>query len=437
MEAILQLGTEHVNPALSDAALGVMNFLNQVAMQFPQAISFAPGRPPEEHFAIGATLPYIERFVREGDLTQLHKAERHGIDSLGQYGRTNGVIGGLIARLLRHDENILASANDIVVTVGAQEAMCLCLLTLCGRPGDVALTVDPAYIGMSGAAKLLGIDVVGVPCSDTGIDLHALGKTVQDLARLGRRARVLYLCSDHANPTGLTLGLPERRRLLQAAHELDLLLIEDGAYSYFCYDTEPLPPLKSLEGGERVIYLGSFAKTVFPGLRMGYAVAGQRVAVAAGAFTSLADEMSKAKSLLSVNTPALMQAVVGGLLLAQDCSLRDYVQPRLRAIRASRDAMLAALDKYAPRHSDGSRPITWTRPSGGFFLTVTMPRPIGNAELLDCAKRYGVTWTPMSYFLLDQSPSCQLRLSFSFVTPDEVAEGIRRLAAWMHDFIDL
>lgn len=72
----------------------------------------------------------------------------------------------------RRDENILASASDIVVTVGAQEAMCLCLLTLCGRPGDVALTVDPAYIGMSGAAKLLGIDVVGIPCSGTGIDLR-------------------------------------------------------------------------------------------------------------------------------------------------------------------------------------------------------------------------------------------------------------------------
>lgn len=105
-------------------------------------------------------------------------------------------------------------------------------------------------------------------------------------------------------------------RLIQAAHEWNLLLIEDGVYSHFCYDTEPMPSLKSLEGGKRVIYLGSFAKTVFPGLRMGYVVAGQRVAVATGASASLADEMSKAKSLLSVNTPALMQAVVGGLLLS-------------------------------------------------------------------------------------------------------------------------
>ncbi len=435
MAPTLKLHADRLNPALADPGLEVMNFLNQVAMRYPQAISFAPGRPPERHFELAATLPYLERFIREGDLTQLHKSEQFGIDALGQYGRTNGVIGGLIARLLERDEGICVAGSDIVVTVGAQEAMCLCLNTLCGGPNDVALTIDPAYIGISGAAKLLGIEVVGIPCADAGIDFEALKATVDELAHRGRRARVLYVSSDHANPTGLSLSLADRRKLLDAAVDLDLLLLEDGAYNYFSYDDAPLPPLKSLEGGERVVYIGSFAKSVFPGLRVGFIAADQRVVSAQGHISTLADEMSKAKSLLTVNTSPLLQAIVGGLLLAHDCSLRAFVRPRVEAIHASRDAMLEALERCAPRRADGTAAVTWNRPSGGFFLTVTMPRPVGNEELLDCAERHGVTWTPMGYFRLDGSPSRQIRLSFSYVAPKEVHTGIARLTDWMRAFV--
>ena len=247
---------------------------------------------------------------------------------------------------------------------------------------------------------------------------------------------MLYICSDHANPTGLTLSTSVRRSLLQAAHDLDLLLLEDGAYNYFCYDGAPLSPLKSLDGGERVVYIGSFAKSVFPGLRVGFIAADQNIVAPGGRRSTLAEEMSKAKSLLTVNTPPLMQALVGGLLLAHDCSLREFVEPRVQAIRASRDAMLAALETSVPRRADGSRAISWNRPSGGFFLTVTMSRPVGNDDLLACAERYGVTWTPMSYFHLEASDSCQIRLSFSYVTPEEARTGIARLAQWMRCVVD-
>ena len=398
-------------------------------MRFPQAISFAPGRPPERFFELASMLPLVERFMLDGRLDELHRPEIHGLDALGQYGRTNGVIGSLIANLLARDDDIHVQPRDIVLTVGAQEGMCLCLRALCGNPGDVALTVDPAYIGVSGAAQTMGVEVAAVPCGSEGVDVAALRQTVASLAQSGKCARLLYLSSSYANPTGLTLSTAARRQLLELAHELDLMLLEDGAYSYFCYDGEPLPALKSMVGGERVLYLGSFAKTLAPGLRLGFIVADQQVDHG-GRVTRLADEISKVKSLLTVNTSAVLQAVAGGLLLREDCSLHRYVEPRVRAIKANRDAMLATLDACFPRNEAWCRGISWNRPAGGFFLTLTLPVTIGERELLCCAQEYGVTWTPMSFFLLGQATSAQIRLSFSYVTPEEIHEGVSRLAAW-------
>jgi (S)-3,5-dihydroxyphenylglycine transaminase len=430
MNSPLSLPADRLNTALSNPKLEVMNFLNEVAMRFPQAISFAPGRPPERFFDVARTLPLIDEFMRDGDLSALHRPDIHGLDALGQYGRTNGIIGSLIAKLLATDEDIHVRAQDIVITVGAQEAMCLCLRTLCGNPGDVALTIDPAYIGFSGAAQTLGVEVVGVPCGQDGIDLNALKRIAAALELHGKSARVLYLSSSYANPTGSTLSVSTRRRLLELARELNLLLLEDSAYSYFCYDDVPLPSLKSMAGGERVLYLGSFAKTLAPGLRLGFIVADQEVDHGAGRTTRLADEISKAKSLLTVNTSAVLQALAGGLLLSQDCSLRSFVAPRVRALKGNRDAMLAALDTFFPKEERWCRGISWNRPAGGFFLTITLPGPVGEHDLLRCAGEHAVTWTPMSSFLLGSAPSAQIRLSFSYVTAPEIHEGIRRLASW-------
>jgi (S)-3,5-dihydroxyphenylglycine transaminase len=428
--AALQIPAQRLRAALANPRLEVMNFLNQVAMRFPEALSFAPGRPPEPLFGLAGTLPFIEEFMRHGDLRGLHQPLRHGLDALGQYGRTNGIIGGLIADLLARDEGICVAAEDIVVTVGAQEAMCLCLSVLCGNPGDVALSIEPAYIGWSGAAQVLGIETAGVPAGEHGVDLPALERVVAQLARQGKTARLLYWSSDYANPTGLTLPLAQRRQLLEAAERLDLLLVEDSAYNYFCYDDQPLPPLKSLPGGERVLFIGSFAKTVYPGLRVGFIAAGQTVG-RAGQATRLADEISKAKSLLTVNTSPLMQALVGGLLLAHGGSLRQFVQPRVQALRANRDAMLAALQASFPRDDAAGEGISWNRPAGGFFLTLTLPRAVAQEDLLDCARDHAVTWTPMAYFEFGQQVSHQIRLSFSYLTPPEIEAGIGRLARWV------
>ena len=115
---------------------------------------------------------------------------------------------------------------------------------------------------------------------------------------------------------------------------------------------------------------------------------------------------------------------------SQGCSLRHFVPPRGQSLQANRDAMLAALDKFFPQQASWCVGISWNRPAGGFFLTLTLPRAVGNDELLHCAAEHGVTWTPMPYFLLGSTSSRQIRLPFSHVTPQEVREGIERLASW-------
>src|SRR5687768_13470600 len=147
-----------VNRALATPLLGAMNFLNEITQQYPAAISFAPGRPLESHFEVEHGLASIARYVD-------HVARETGLPAgdvlrrLGQYGRTNGQIGRLISRHLEKDEGIAAAAEAIVVTSGAQEAMMILLQALFDPGRDVLLVSDPTYIGITGAAAILGITV--------------------------------------------------------------------------------------------------------------------------------------------------------------------------------------------------------------------------------------------------------------------------------------
>lgn len=421
---------DQLNASLADPRVEVMNFLNEVALRYPQAISFAPGRPLESFFDVRDSLRYLDDFVAHETLTQ-------GIDTdrcyarLGQYGRTNGVIGPAIARLLHNDEAMIVQPEDIVVTVGSQEAMCLCLAVLCGRPQDVALVVDPAYIGFSGAARVLGIPLAPVPSNETGIDLGALERIADDLKAQGKQPRLLYLSPDHANPTGTTMPASVRGHLLDLTRRLDILVLEDHAYSYFSYDDERIAPLKAQPGAEHVLYMGSFSKSIYPGLRLGFLVADQRVGGEAGRSTRLADEISKVKSLLTVNTSPLNQAIAAGLLVRNDFSLESFVAPRRAALKRNRDALLAALGRHFPSTERWCRDIRWNRPSGGFFATLTVPFEVTDDDLVISASRYGVTWTPMSYFCTDAAPRAEIRLSFSYVDVPQIDEGVARLATML------
>jgi (S)-3,5-dihydroxyphenylglycine transaminase len=329
--------------------------------------------------------------------------------------------------MLHNDEDIVVEANDVAVTVGCQEAMCLCLLALCGNPGDVALVAVPAYIGISGAARLLGIEIASVPCADDGVDMEALEDSVVKLRAAGKTPRAFYLSPDSSNPTGVTTSRQRRVELLDVTRHLNIVVLEDHAYSYFQYGDYNLPALKSMAGAGHVIYLGSFSKSIYPGLRLGFIASNLRVRSAEGQLVPFCDEISKIKSILTVNTSPLCQAIAGGLLLQHDCSLREFVSPRRQVLQENLKVMLATLERHFPATGEGGG-ISWNRPAGGFFLSLTVPFIPTENDLLVSAQQYGVLWTPMSYFYLTRKTSNEIRLAFSYVTPSQIETGIAALA---------
>ncbi|MEP7013022.1 MAG: PLP-dependent aminotransferase family protein [Acidobacteriota bacterium] len=410
-----------------DPLLDVMNFLNEVVQRYPQAVSFAPGRPAEELFDVEGSLGAIPRFVE-------WRANQRGVDAravyreLGQYGATNGILKELIAAQLAADEGIRAEPESIVVTCGCQEAMALLLLTLFEPGRDVLLASDPTYIGITGLARILGIEVAPVAIGPEGLELAAVLAAIAKVRAAGGRPRALYDIPDFNNPMGTSMPTAVRRELLDLLREEDVLLFEDNPYGMFAYDAAPAPTIKSLDSAAGVVYLGSFSKTLFPGLRIGYLVADQQVVGPDGSLRPLAGELAKVKSLTTVNTPPLMQAVAGGLLLEAGGSLRDLVGRKLPHYRANRDAMLAALDREL-----AGTGVTWNRPAGGYFLTLDLSFDFGEAELDFCARTHGVICCPMRFFALAPGRERQVRLSFSYVTPEQVDRGVRAFARFVRE----
>jgi (S)-3,5-dihydroxyphenylglycine transaminase len=422
--------TTDLNDKVLDPALGTMNLLNELRERYPRAISFAAGRPYEDFFRVRESLRRIERYSPLPE-----KAAKDPLDALAQYGATNGIIRAELAKMLALDEAIHVTPDSIIVTVGCQEAMMLCLLGLCSPERDVLLISDPAYMGVTGIARLLGIELCAVRSGATGLDLQDLRAKLASIRAKGKRARLLYDIPDFSNPTGYSMPLENRLELLALAEENDFLILEDQAYRVFSYDGQTPPSLKALDKKGNVIYLGTFAKTIFPGARIGFLVADQQVEETPEKSTPLTAHLSKIKSLLTVNTPPLTQALVAALLSAEGGSLQAYNRPQVEFYKKNRDHLLECLAEAFPSDENWTKGISWNHPQGGFFLTVTLPVPVDDDLLVLSAQEYGVLFVPMRHFYLESGGRSQLRLSFSYVSQDEIRDGVARLGKLIKDLL--
>jgi (S)-3,5-dihydroxyphenylglycine transaminase len=406
-----------------------MNFLNEVAHRFPDTVSLAAGRPFEGFFDLDDVhrrLDVFAQYLRErlgGDEVKVRR-------TILQYGRTKGIIHELIARHLQVDEGITVDPEAVVVTVGCQEALYLSLRALRRTDRDALLVVAPSYVGAYGAAELVDMPVLPVRDGDDGIDLDDLVSVVRHARESGVRPRGLYLVPDFSNPTGARLSLEIRRRLLDIAAAEDFLILEDNPYGLLGDEDGP-PTIKALDEQARVVYLGSFAKTGLPGARVGYVIADQQVA-SPGTTSLLADQLGKLKSLLTVNTSPLAQAVIGGKLLENGHSLRAANGREAEVYRANLAHTVAGLERRFPAGAAGPR-VTWTVPAGGFFLVLHVPFPAGDDLLEVSAAKHRVLWTPMHHFYAEARPRNAIRLSFSHLLPDEIDLGLDRLAAFIRE----
>jgi 2-aminoadipate transaminase len=240
-----------------------------------------------------------------------------------------------------------------------------------------------------------GVDVVAVEMDDEGLDLDALERALAD----GPKPAFLYTIPTFQNPSGRTLSTERRERLVQLARERDLLVIEDDPYGLVRYEGTPPPTLFELDGGGQVVYSSSFSKTIAPGLRVGYFVLPEAL-----------DAEIEALAVSTYITPVLLgQATVYEFLRRGNF---DSNLERVRGLlRERRDAILDALQQELPS-------ATWTRPEGGYFVWLELPGEVAEVP--------GVAFVPGTDF---GAGSNTARLAFSFVTPDEIREGVRRLSA--------
>ncbi len=414
-----------MNECVSDPQLDVLNFLNEVTFEFPRAISFAAGRLPGASLQLDCHLEALVGSIEDTARSREASPDRLW-QELGQYSRTSGIITDAIAAHLALDEAIHVAPDAIIVTVGAQEAMAIVLTALFEPRRDVLLVSDPTYVGITGLARLLGIRVAPVPAGDGGLDPETVESVIDRTSREGR-VRALYDIPNFNNPLGTSLSLANRIALIDVCRRHDVLLIEDNPYGMFAYDHPRPPTLKALDEDGSVLYIGSFSKTLLPGLRVGYLVADQRVA---GSGVTLAHALSRVKSLLTVNTPPLSQAIVADALRRTGGTLEPIVAPKREACRRNRDAMLRALDEHCP---PGEEAASWNRPPGGFFLTLTLPGEFGAAQLRQCAAEYDVIVSPMQFFCVGANRRRQIRLAFSSTTPEQIHTGIGRLARYVRE----
>lgn len=421
-----------INNRLFDSYLERMNFLNEISIDYPEAISFGSGRPPEAFFNVRDVISCFQTYV-DGGRTSGEISDA-SYNALGQYNKTKGIINEDIARLLETDEGIRVQPEDIIMTDGAQEAMTIIIDTLFdATAGDgVLLVSEPSYIGFVGYAKIAGIPIAAVERKGDSISLDHMEQTILRLQKEGRHARVFYEVPDFHNPTGAYMPLEERKQLLELAEKYNFLIVEDNPYGYFRYDSEKIPTLKALDPYRRVLHIGSFSKTLFPAVRLGYIVADQ-VFTYNNKPIKLVEEFKKTKSFITVNTSTLLQAMVGGFLRRQSHSLIASNTGKIEACRRKRDAMIEALAAASwGETAVGTGGVKWNKPAGGFFLSMDVPFEMTDQLLQECVEKYSVIFCPMSFFCLDSTRGTrQIRLAFSNMTIENIQQGVQRLSAFI------
>jgi (S)-3,5-dihydroxyphenylglycine transaminase len=423
-----------VSPLLESIGEDVMGFLNEIQLRYPNAISLASGRPDEKYFDLEDFKAYFDTYV--DSICQVQKKDRQTIiNNLGQYNKTKGIINDLVAKYLKKDEEIEVNPEDILITVGTQEALAIAVMALCDRDNDVIIIEDPTYVGITHFSRIAGYHIDSAPITPYGISVEVIEEKILSYKLQNKTVKIVYVIPDFQNPTGIYMSLENRHRLLELAQKYDFLIFEDNAYSEFAYESNRHLPIKAYDIDHRVIYMRSFSKTLYPSLRLAAMVANQTI-FSGEKKIALSDLMAMVKGYITVNTPAINQAVLGGILIENDFSLKAMNMNKIANIRSKRDAVSLSIKKYLPSDASWTHGITYNIPEGGFFLIFKVPFNVDKAELLYCVQKYNVIFTPMSFFYLNGGGENEIRIAFSNLNVEEIEPAIERLSSYFKNRIN-
>jgi 2-aminoadipate transaminase len=353
----------------------------------PGIISFAGGLPSPKTFPVEAFAAACAKVLETDGRAALQYAASEGYAPLRQW----------VADSLPW----AVDPDQVLITTGSQQALDLIAKILID-PGSRVLVETPTYLGALQAFTPMEPQFVSIDGDETGLDL-------QDLEARAAGARFLYVLPNFQNPTGNSMSEASRAALSQTAARLGLPIIEDNPYGDLWFDTPPPLPLTA-RNPDGCIYMGSFSKTLAPGLRLGFLVAPK----------ALYPKLLQAKQAADLHTPSFNQRIAFEVL--KDGFLALHV-PAIRALyKSQRDAMLAALAREMPAD------VSWNRPAGGMFLWARLPRGMNAGELLALAVEKNVAFVPGAAFYADHPDQRCLRLSFVTASTTQVDIGVKALA---------
>lgn len=373
----------------------------------PEVISLAGGLPDTSTFPPESFAAQMTRIAQESSAEALQYGPTEGFE------RTKQVICEVMGA-----EGMHPDVDDVIVTTGGQQALDLIAKTLID-PGDVVIAEGPTYPGAVPVFCSYEAETLQVPIDDEGMRTDVLVQTLDSLAASGRRPKFIYSVPTFQNPGGVTMSEPRRRELVAIARERELLVLEDNPYGLLRFEGEVLPSLYALDGGDYVLYAGTFSKILSPGIRVGWLCAPPPVM----------EKIVLGKQAADLCTSTLTQYFVGEFF--GEGGWREYVDDVCGIYRSRRDAMLEALGRFFPAEA------SWSQPEGGLFVWATLPDYINTTDLLAKALRENVAFVPGEAAFVDGRGSSSMRLNFSAQTEEEITEGVRRIGRVISEQVEL
>lgn len=358
------------------------------------AISLAYSLPPAELFPLDEFRRSVDRVLRKQGRVLLQLGTSSGYGPLQEYLVSQMALSGINVKL-----------DEILITNGCQQSLDL-IRQILVEPGDEVVLENPTYPGAISVFCGANSKYISVPMNGRGMDLNSLEDILSQ-----RRPKLIYTIPSFHNPTGATMDMEARRRLLEIAIRCRVPIVEDDIYREMRYDGASLPSLKALDEYGVVIHINSFSKVGFPGLRVGW-IAAPRIVI---------ERLSKAKERCDLHASLLTQAAI--YEFSRHGLLARHIKRVKKAYAERRDTMIEALEKHFPSEAN------WNKPEGGMAVWVRLPESLNAGQILLQAAEHGVIFSPGDQFYSSLPQQNMMRLSFTMVSPALIETAIERLGA--------
>ena len=364
-------------------------------MADPSIISLAGGNPASELFPGDELSKIAGKILMTNPTGAL------------QYGTTDGVPAMKECAIKRAEKvNAVGEGDQVIIMTGANQGIDLTAKALINK-GDKIIVESPSFIGSLNAFRTYEASLVGVKVDEDGMNMEELEAAL----KANTDVKMIYTIPTFQNPTGTTMPIEKRKRLIELANQYDVLVLEDNPYGDLRFKGEDVPTIKSLDTEGRVIYAGSFSKILSPGLRLGYLIASEEII----------GKIEILKQVNDVHTPVLTQLMCVEFMKKYD--IDSYIAKNRDLYGKKCAVMLEAMEKYFPEGK-----VKWTVPDGGIFLWCECPDLEDISPVVEKALEKKVAIVPGSNFAIDmKAPSNMFRLNFSSATPEKIEEGVKRL----------